>query len=97
MAVEQKEMVGTLKQKVNKVFSLYNNLKLENEKLHQQQKELKENLKIKETELEFYKNKYNKLKLAKSIVASSGESHDAKIKINRIVREIDKCIALLNR
>lgn len=97
MAVEQNEMIGTLRQKVNKVISLYTNLKHENDKLYQQQKELKETLKIKETELEFYKNKYNKLKLAKSIVASSAESHDAKIKINRIVREIDKCIALLNR
>jgi predicted Zn-dependent protease len=97
MAVEQKEMVGTLKQKVNKVIALYTNVKQENNKLLQQQKELKETLKIKETELEFYKNKYNKIKLAKSIVASAGESHDAKIKINRIVREIDKCIALLNR
>lgn len=71
MAVEQKEMVGTLTQKVNKVIALYTNIKQENNKLHQQQKELKESLKIKETELEFYKNKYNKLKLAKSIVASS--------------------------
>jgi len=97
MAVEQKEMVGSLKQKVGKVIALYTNLKQENDKLHQQHKELKENLKIKETELEYFKNKYNKLKLAKSIVASAGESHDAKIKINRIVREIDKCIALLNR
>ena len=42
-------------------------------------------------------NKYNKLKLAKRLLASSGDSHDAKIKINRIVREIDKCVALLNR
>ena len=40
---------------------------------------------------------WNKLKLAKTMVASSHDVHDAKLKVNRMVREIDKCIALLNR
>ena len=72
MAVEQKEMVGTLRQKVNKVFSLYNNLKLENEKLHQQQKELKENLKIKETDrLEALKTELTKLGAKVSVTNDS--------------------------
>ncbi|HAN19378.1 MAG: hypothetical protein A2X13_01770 [Bacteroidetes bacterium GWC2_33_15] len=97
MAEEQKQVAISLKQKVSKVISLYNNLQEENKKLHQQENELKETLKNKEAEIEFLKNKYNKLKLAKSILATTGETHDAKIKINRIVREIDKCIALLNR
>jgi hypothetical protein len=40
---------------------------------------------------------YNNLKIAKSIDASTTNSHEAKLKVNRIVREIDKCIALLNK
>ncbi|HSH52927.1 MAG TPA: hypothetical protein VK982_14470, partial [Bacteroidales bacterium] len=72
-------------------------LKTENAELLKQQNKFKKALKDKESELEFLKNKYNKLKLAKSILASTGDKHDAKIKINRIVREIDKCIALLNK
>ena len=35
--------------------------------------------------------------MAKTIAASSEDAHDAKIKINRLVREIDKCISLLDR
>ena len=97
MVVEQKDIVGTLKNKVKKLLSLYNNLKTENVELKKQAEELKLQLKNKELELEFLNNKYNKLKLAKSLLASAGNSHDAKIKINGIVREIDKCIALLNR
>jgi len=31
------------------------------------------------------------------LAGNSEDSHQAKLKINRIVREIDKCIALLNR
>ena len=97
MEVEQKDIVFTLKDKVKKLLSLYNNLKAENTELKKQVEENKLQLKNKESEIEFLKNKYNKLKLAKSLLASTGDSHDAKIKINRIVREIDKCIALLNR
>ncbi|MBU8891934.1 MAG: hypothetical protein KOO66_04095 [Bacteroidales bacterium] len=97
MEVEQKDIVVTLKDKIKKLLSLYNDLKAENAKLKKQTEEYKIQKKDKEAELDFLKNKYNKLKLAKSLLASADDSHDAKIKINRIVREIDKCIALLNR
>ncbi len=97
MEVEQKDIVSTLKDKVKKLLSLYNDLKVKNTELKKQTEEYKTQIKNKEAELDFLKNKYNKLKLAKSLLASSGDSHDAKIKINGIVREIDKCIALLNR
>jgi len=97
MEVEQKDIVVTLKDKVKKLLSLYNDIKAENAELKKRAEERTIQLKNAESELEFLKNKYNKLKLAKSLIASTGDSHDAKIKINRIVREIDKCIALLNR
>lgn len=97
MEVEQKDIVVTLKDKVKKLLSLYNDLKAENADLKSQTEKQKNIIKNKEAELDFLKNKYNKLKLAKSLLASTGDSHDAKIKINGIVREIDKCIALLNR
>lgn len=95
--VEQKEFVDSLKDKVKKLLARYNDLKSENAILKKETEELKLQLKNKESELEFLNNKYNKLKLAKSLLASADDSHDAKIKINRIVREIDNCIALLNR
>lgn len=97
MNIEQKDIIVTLKDKIKKLLSLYNGLKAENAELKKQTEEYIIQLKNKEAELDFLKNKYNKLKLAKSLLASTGDSHDAKIKINRIVREIDKCIALLNR
>jgi len=54
-------------------------------------------LKEKEQLLGEIEGKYNQQQLAKAVLASSGDNHDAKIKVNRIVREIDQCIALLNR
>jgi len=37
------------------------------------------------------------LKMAKSLAVADGETTDAKLKINELVREIDKCISLLNK
>lgn len=37
------------------------------------------------------------IKLAKSLSASDEHSTDTKLKINELVREVDRCIALLNR
>lgn len=93
----QKDIVVSLKQKVEKLLTLYSNLEAENSKIISEVEELNLKLKNKDSEIEFLNNKYNKLKLAKNLIASGEDSHDAKIKINRIVREIDKCIALLNR
>ena len=42
-------------------------------------------------------HKNQQLTLVKSIMVDSEDAHDARIRINRIVREIDRCIALLNR
>ena len=41
------------------------------------------------------KEEFNRIKLAKSLESMKG-SNDAKLKINELVREIDKCIELLS-
>ena len=97
MVSEYNEITGDLRNKLDKVYSLHGELDERNQELEIKTKELEKKLKEKEQEIEFVTNKYNKLKLAKGILATAGDKHDAKIKINRIVREIDKCIALLNR
>jgi len=54
-------------------------------------------LKEKDIEISQLKDEIVKLKIAKSITTGDEESQEAKQKINKLVREIDKCIALLNR
>jgi len=97
MNAEQKELLNDLQTKVKHLMALHKELLQENNHLHVREDELKQQLQERDEEVKFLKNKYNKLKLAKSISATAGDSHEAKIKINRIVREIDKCVALLNR
>ena len=77
-------------------MGFYEESRSHNEMLLQENENLNHALKQKEKELADLKEKYSHMKAAKSI-ASVESPHDAKIKINRIVREIDKCIALLNK
>ena len=91
------EIITDLKEKVKKLITLYNDSKLSEKLLKEKNKELENKLLTIEKEYNNLEQKYNNLKIAKSVLVGSDDTHDAKIKINRIVREIDNCIALLNR
>jgi len=97
MLVSNKEIIKELQNRIEKLFSLYNVMRKDNEILFKENIELKKQIESKESENDYLKNTNNKLKLSKSVMVSSKDKHDAKIKINKMVREIDKCIALLNR
>jgi len=86
-----------LKEKIKKIIDLYDKEKNKNDLLVRENHELKEKVKIVEQNLNEIKTKYDKLKIAKTIMTSSNNLHDARLKVNRMVREIDRCIALLNR
>lgn len=45
---------------------------------------------------ELWQKRYNDLKIAKMIDISSEESENAQKRIAKLIREIDKCIALIN-
>ena len=86
-----------LHQRINKFLELFTSQKTENEQLKKLNIELEEKIQVDQNKFKALENKYNKLKISKALIASSNDVHDAKLKVNRMVREIDKCIALLNR
>jgi site-specific DNA-adenine methylase len=97
MTEEQKSIHVKLRSKIEELVSAYEKLKEENLKLATQKASLESVLYERELAFLELDKKYNQQQLAKAFVASSDDAHDAKIKVNRIVREIDQCIALLNR
>jgi site-specific DNA-adenine methylase len=97
MNQEQKTIHSKLKVKVEELISAYEKLKEENLKLKEHLTNLEDILQEREIAYMDLDKKYNQQQLAKAFAASSEDAHDAKIKVNRIVREIDQCIALLNR
>ena len=97
MSFQQSEISDSIKQKVQLLVNAYDKMKQEYETLLVQKKQLEVDLSNKEQAYNELLEDFNHLKLAKAIEVSSLDVHDARIKVNRIVREIDNCIALLNR
>ena len=96
MDSNQDQLVISLKEKVDTIVSMLEKSEEERTRLQKEKVHLSEQIKLKTVAFEELERRYDTLKLAKSILGSDGNSHDAKIRVNRIVREIDKCIALLN-
>lgn len=98
MDVSQVYIVDELKQKVNTLAQRLDKQRGDAEILRNENKELYDRLRKQEEELKELKKYNDTLKLSKAFVLDNGnDAHEAKVQINRIVREIDKCIALLNR
>lgn len=95
--IEHETVIGALESKIKKLVSFMEQLKLENDKLSGEVNELKNAIFNKDNEIKEMQGKYEQLKLARLLVTGSEDVHSAKLKVNKIVRDIDKCIALLNK
>ncbi|MCL7764189.1 hypothetical protein MPF19_12240 [Polaribacter sp. Z014] len=90
------EAIHLLEDKLQSLLSNYEFLKNENEILLQSTNELQHQLKEREQLLAAKKKEYDLLKIAKTIDGSSTNTRDTKLKINTLIREIDKCIIQLH-
>jgi len=90
-------ITGSIRNRIRTLITIYEQQKTKNKELETKNKELINKVAFLEKKLTETEERYNNIKLAKTIIAVEDNAHDAKIKMNRIVREIDKCIALLNR
>ena len=93
----QEGIISSLEGKIKRVIGLAERLKTNNMQLQQQVDKLSGQLRVKDQEMEVLESKYQSLKLAKTMISSPGDVKNVKFQVNRMVREIDKCIALLNR
>jgi archaellum component FlaC len=92
------EIFTGLKQRIKTLVALYETERGRNNALKEKNLELTERITILENNIDELNKKYENLKIAKVLSSVPGEDvHDTKLQVNRIVREIDKCIALLNR
>lgn len=90
------KLIIQINDKIKKLIDLRQTLINENEDLKSKQQELLQQLDIKNKTIDELKNKNRNLSIADSIKQIEGNS-DVKLKIDEMVREIDKCIELLNK
>ena len=90
------EIVNNLEAKLSKILSKYAILQQENIKLMQQKNNLQQQLSKQQEFIDSLEKKYESLRVANTIVGSKEDKHATKLKINTLIREIDKCIVQLS-
>jgi len=75
----------------------YNKLKLEIADLKSGNEVLKGMLQDREDKMKELEIKYERIKLSGALLGEGENAAEAKKKITELVREIDRCVALLNR
>jgi predicted RNase H-like nuclease (RuvC/YqgF family) len=91
-----KQRLGEIRTKVENLLG--ENMRLRGECQAQAQRvaELEEMLEQQKNTVSEITEQNKMIKLAKNLSLSGGDNFDVKIKINEVVREIDRCIDLLN-
>ena len=90
------EIVNKLEDKLSRLLSQYTILQQENLKLLQNQNNLQQQLVKKQEMIDVLEKNYESLRVANTIVGSKEDKHTTKLKINTLIREIDKCIVQLS-
>jgi hypothetical protein len=95
MAVNYDTVVNELNIKIDKLIKLYIVSLEQNDSLKKELETLRSELESVKRENKILNENIKTSKVA-SAISGSEESYEAKMRINRLVREIDKCITLLN-
>lgn len=88
MTPEEEIILKRFETRTRQLILQYQDMRQENELLRQQVDNMKQ-------ELESVKKNYANLKMARMIDINDQDMKDAKGRLSKLIREVDKCIALL--
>lgn len=90
------EIVNGLEAKISKLIERQTVLQEKYQKLLQENKGLQQEVVSRQRKIENLENQYESLRVARTMVGSKEDKHMTKLKINALIREIDKCIVELS-
>ena len=96
MTKEEEKALHTFETRIRQLILAYRSLLAENAELYTMVGEYEHQLEEAKAEIELHKKNYANLKLAKMIEISDDELKNAKQRLAKLVRDVDKCIALIN-
>ena len=97
MSAQGYEELVLLNRRIDELVNNFNSLKEENLNLKSRNESLKWMLHEREEEMKELEKKYDRIKLSGALLGGGENAVEAKRRINELMREIDKCIALLDR
>ncbi len=90
------ELITAFEKKLRKLISEYQSLQEQNAVLKAELDRKQTDLMHAHSEVLELRKNYDHLKIATNLSGSEAEKNEAKNQINKMVREIDKCLALLD-
>lgn len=82
--------------RVRQMLLQYKELKKENAELYTMVDEREEQIKTLNAKLAQAQNDYNSLKMAKMLEVTDGDVESARKRLQRLIRDVNKCITLLS-
>ncbi len=96
MTEDEKKQLSTFEARLRHLIYLHDELKRENAELKSLLKAQEEACERLENEYKELKRTYTDLKTATAISLNGSDVKETKLRLSKLVREIDKCIAMLN-
>ena len=96
MTEEDRKLIGSFEGKLRHFMFLFDELKQENADLKLLLRQKEEEIKLLEQSRKELEDRYTDLKMARTISLYDKDIKDTKQRLTSLVREIDRCIALLN-
>ena len=91
------EELALLNKKIEELFERYNDLRTKNRDLKNENDTLKRYIEERELKIRNLEKRYERIKISGALMGEGEGAAEARKKINELVREIDRCVALLNR
>ncbi|MBQ2857016.1 MAG: hypothetical protein IJE78_07845 [Bacteroidaceae bacterium] len=96
MTEEDRKLINSFEGKLRHLMFLYDELKQENAELKILLRQKEEKIKQQELSRKELEDHYTDLKMARTISLYDKDIKDTKQRLTSLVREVDKCIALLS-
>ena len=90
-------IITSLNSKIEKLIFLHRTLEEEKMRLNAEKQDLFKIIQELKTKSNYLEEQNKAIRMAKDLKEEGGDSMDLKLKINELVREVDKALALLNR
>jgi len=96
MTEKDQHLIDELKLNIRRLINNLENSRSELGKIRREKDDLESKFVTFKEDFEALTKRYENLKVAKALAEGDPENQAAKQKITKLIREVDKCIALLN-
>ena len=93
---QNEKVLATFQTRVRQMILRFQELKKENKELYTMLDENEQKIKMLEAKLAQQEHAFQSLKMARMMEISDGDLQDAKDRVARLIREVNKCITVLS-